>query len=86
MVQSGMAIFELFLHFIISEQMLDPVPILLCSEEFIYLVQSPGETDHQLTGVTKMTTTYSMNFPMLSSISGDRDSTVSALRWRLIIA
>jgi hypothetical protein len=66
--------------------MLDPVPILLCFEEGIYLVQSPGEAGCSSTGVTKMDTTYSMNFPMLSSIAGDRDSTVSALRWRLIIA
>jgi hypothetical protein len=66
--------------------MLDPVPILLSFKESIYLVQSPGEAGRLLTGVTKMATTYSINFPMLSSISGDKDSTVSALRWRLIIA
>jgi hypothetical protein len=81
-----MTIPEQFLHFIIAEQMLNPVPLLLSFKESIYLVQSPGEAGCSLTGVTKMATTYSMNFPMLFSISGDRDSTVSALRWRLIIA
>jgi hypothetical protein len=58
----------------------------LCFKEGIYLVQSPGEPDGSPISVTKIDTTYSMNFPMLFSIAGDRGSTVSALRWRLIIA
>jgi hypothetical protein len=81
-----MTIPEQFLHFIIAEQMLNPVPILLCFQESIYLLQSPREAGSSSTGVTKMDTTYSINCPMLPSIAGDRDSTVSALRWRLIIA
>jgi hypothetical protein len=81
-----MTIPEQFLHFIIAEQTLDPVPILLCFEESIYLLQSPGEAGSSSTGVTKIDTTYSMNFPMLPSVAGDRDSTVPALRWRLTIA
>jgi hypothetical protein len=64
---------------------LDPVPFLLCFEKGIYPVQSPRRSSSS-TGVMKMDTTYSMNFPILSSIAGDKDSTVSALRWRLIIA
>jgi hypothetical protein len=81
-----MAILEQFLHFIITEQLLDFVSILLCLKEGICLVKSPREERSKLTDASQRDSTHCTNFPMLSSNAGARGSTVPDLRWRLIIA
>jgi hypothetical protein len=66
------------------EQVLDLLPILLCFNKDIDFMKS--STERFFKCCYSMDTTYSVNLPMLSSIAGGRDSTISDLRWRLIIA
>jgi hypothetical protein len=69
-----------------TKQVLELVSVLLCLKKCIYLMKSSREAKISSATITSLDPTYSMNLPMLSSIAGARDSTVSDLRWRLIIA